>query len=103
MKIYSPLCHSILQVSFNVADLDRIPAVSHRGYLHRETEIEKETEIERGIGKETVNAIAIVTATVTAIETASGIEIATCPDIDRQSDHLRGVFRIIHHHTKSIM
>lgn len=92
------MCHSILQVSSDVADLDRIPAVNHRGYLRRETEIEKETEIERGIGKESVNAIAIVTAIVIAIatETASGIEIATyCPDIDRQSDHLRGMLCII--------
>lgn len=96
MKICSPLCHSILQVSSDVADLDRIPAVNHRGYLRRETEIEKETEIERGIGKESVNAIAIVTATVIATETASGIEIATYyPDIDRQSDHLRGMLCII--------
>lgn len=88
------LCHSILQISFNVLDLDRILAVNHQGCLHREIEIGKETEIERGIEKEIV--IVIVTVIATAIVIASGIEIATyCLDIDRQSDHLQGMSHII--------
>lgn len=82
--------YSILQVSSDVADLDRILAVSRRDYLRREIEIGKETEIGKGTERETVIVIA------TATETANGIEIATyCPDIDHQSDHLRGMPRII--------
>lgn len=75
------------------ADLDRILAVSRRGYLRQGIEIGRGTE------KEIVTAIAIVTVTVTVIaivivtvtEIASGIEIVIyCPpDIDHQSDHLR--------------
>lgn len=84
------LYYSILQVSPDVADLDRILAVNHRGCLRRE--IGKEIEI----GRETEKEIAIVTAIAIATGTASGIEIVTyCPDIGRQSGHLRGMSHII--------
>lgn len=83
--------YSVLHSVSDVADLDRIPAVSRRGYPHRETEIGRETE------KEIVIVIAI------AIAIANEIEIATyCPDIDRQSDHLLGqiISHNIHHHIR---
>jgi len=87
-KVY--YCYSILQVLLDVADLDRILAVSRRDHLHREIETGK--EIGKGIERETV----IVTVIATATETASGIEIVIyCPDIDHQLDHLRGMLRII--------
>lgn len=73
-------------LAFDVTDLDHTLAVNRRGYLHRETEIGKEIEIE----KETEREIVI------ARETASEIEIVTCcPDIDRQLDHLPGMCSII--------
>lgn len=113
--MHDSLLHLILlTISSGIADLDRIPAVSHRGCLRREIEKGRETEIGRGTEKEIVTVIVIVianatananaivtvivivtvTVTATATEIASGIEIATyCPDIDHRSDHLRGTFR----------
>lgn len=75
-----------LKFCLTFVDLGHIRVVNRQGSLHQETEIGIEIGIEIAIERE------IEKETVNATEIANGIEIVTCcPDIDHQSDHLRGM------------